>query len=421
MSKLQKVLIVDASRVVRTSLAKSLKGHFEFVEDVDGESAWQTLVLDSSVVAVISGNKLALLDGIGLVERMRENRLCRLNRMPFFLLVSESFSPEEQRGAALRGVSGCIPKGMAAAEMIALLKRFVEQLPLVKDRQGDSAGTAGPDGESAGAVADYLETGVQSLIGTTDIMGQLARLAEGADASHDEHAPEKRVFLSAQGVNQHLRELLPADAPGRPVGLLVFGIDGYDSLVARYGSELAERVEQKISGLLANKIRGEDRIGYLAPGRIAIIALHTNVVLCAGFAKRVCTALAAAQISLRGQRVGLTLSVGVATLPDDGAGIGAGELLRLANERVDAAMKQGGNQVLAGNDAAGSAATGQQEFLGRLRDLLAATGPEAMAPCLADIGLQIMPILKQIEQTFHFGLPVEDMQRRLGESARHGK
>lgn len=417
MSKLPKVLIVDASRVVRASLAKSLKGHFEFAEDADGDSAWQTLVLDSSIVAVVSGTKLALLDGLGLVERMRENRLCRLNRMPFFLLVSESFSPEEQRNAALRGVSGCIPKGMAAAEMNVLLKRFVEQLPLVKDRLVDSARPVG----APGAASDHAETGVQSLIGTTDILGQLGRLADGGDVSHEENAPAKRIFLSAQGINQYLQELLPADAPGRPVGLLIFGIDGYQSLVARYGSELAERVEQKISGLLANKIRGEDRIGYVAPGRIAIIAPHTNVVLCAGFAKRVCTALAAAQISLRGQRVALTLSVGVAALPDDGAGIGADQLLRLANERVDAAIKLGGNRVLACHDAAGSPATGEQEFLGRLRDLLAATAPEAMAPCLADVGLQIMPILKQIEQTFHFGLPVEDMQRRLGESARRGK
>jgi DNA-binding NarL/FixJ family response regulator len=48
------ILIVDDSRVVRISLIKHLKDHFEIREESDGEAAWQTLVVDHSIKAVIS-------------------------------------------------------------------------------------------------------------------------------------------------------------------------------------------------------------------------------------------------------------------------------------------------------------------------------------------------------------------------------
>lgn len=410
MTKLQKILIVDASRVVRTSLLRDLKGHFEVCEDADGESAWQTLVLDSSIVAVISGSKLARLDGLGLVERMRENRLCRLNRLPFFLLVSDSFSLDERRCASLCGVSGFIPKGMAGPETVALLLRFIAQLPLVQSRQ--AAAAVPGDAEAA-------EASERSIIGTTDIMGQVGRLANAPDGPPDESPSPRteRVFLNSAGIEQRLHELLPqADQP-TPVGLLIFALDGYADLVSRYGGELAWRVVQKISALLADKIRGDDSIGHLAPGQVAIIAPLTDSALCTRFSLRVCQALAAAQISLRGQRVGMSVSVGIAVHSGDGAALGAADLLRLARDRVEAAMRTGGSRVVASDDGVALAAINPQEFLGRLRELLGATAPEVMAPCLAEVGMQILPILKQIEQTFHFGLPVDDMQRRLGELA----
>ena len=83
MTHLKKVLIVDASKVIRASLAKYQKGHFRVCEESNGESAWQTLVLDSSIVAVVAGHHIAKLDGPGLVERMRSNKLHRLNNCSY--------------------------------------------------------------------------------------------------------------------------------------------------------------------------------------------------------------------------------------------------------------------------------------------------------------------------------------------------
>lgn len=416
MTQLKKVLIVDASKVVRASLAKYLKGHFRVCEESNGESAWQTLVLDSSIVAVISAHHLAKLDGLGLAERMRSNKLCRLNKMPLFMLVSDSFSAADQAQASRGGVSGFVPKGLAAAEMISLINQLLAQmLPAVGQQEPAGLQASAPLSGAAVNIQDY--SGVQSDIGVGDILGQIGGLADDAGEAPVQDVAAVNAFPCRRQVEERLLELLPSSGQGQPVGVLVFGLDGYDALINGYGEELAAKVALKFSGLLARKIRADDCIGQLAPGRIAIVAPHTDRVLCISFAERVCKALAAAQISLHGQRVALTVSVGVATLPEDGVSLAGPDLLLLANGRLDAARRAGGNQVACAKGKV-LPEIKREEFLARLKELLAGTAAEAMTPCLGNVGLQIMPILNQIEQAFNFGLPIEDMNRRLWARAR---
>src|SRR3990167_7507947 len=56
MTNKRKLLLADASKVVRASLARQLADHFALHEEASGESAWQSLVLDSAIVAVVSNS-----------------------------------------------------------------------------------------------------------------------------------------------------------------------------------------------------------------------------------------------------------------------------------------------------------------------------------------------------------------------------
>lgn len=422
MTKLQKVLIVDASRVIRASLARYLKGHFKVCEDIDGESAWQTLVLDSSIVAVISGCHLARLDAPELVERMRENKLCRLNRMPFFMVVSESYSNEEKLQSRWRGVTDFIPKHLPPSDMEALIDHLLDQSHLAEDRRLCGLKLAGqqlPEPAAASPAPPVTYTGERSISGASDIMGQIGRLSGLHDTAHEEvdKVGDELALLTRHTFDERLRQLLSTAGPAPAIGLLVFGLDDYDRLQATYGATLAERVAKKVSGLLAHKVRGEDSIGQLAPGLIAILAPQTNRALCTSFANRVCKALAAAQISVRGQRVTMTVSVGIAALPEDGLAMAGPDLLALACDRLASAMEAGGNRVLSGDCCASQRFIDQEALLGRLKAVLAEATPEAMASCLGNAGLQLMPLLGQLEQVFHFGLPLDDMLRRLSARA----
>ena len=89
MEKVRRILVLDGSRVVRATLSKHLKEDFEVIEESSGESAWQTLMLDAGISAVISGIHPLKLDAHDLLARLRASSIRRLQNIPFILIVSE--------------------------------------------------------------------------------------------------------------------------------------------------------------------------------------------------------------------------------------------------------------------------------------------------------------------------------------------
>src|SRR3990167_1560148 len=126
MTNKRKLLLADASKVVRASLARQLADHFALHEEASGESAWQSLVLDSAIVAVVSGLSLNKLDGFALLERLRANRLPRLNQLPFFLVVSNSFSEADRQDALARGVTDFVIKGATSPSVDNIVSALLE-------------------------------------------------------------------------------------------------------------------------------------------------------------------------------------------------------------------------------------------------------------------------------------------------------
>ena len=158
--------------MVRASLAKQLVEHFDVREEASGESAWQTLVLDSAIVGVVSGTSLNKLDGVGLLERVRASKLARLNSLPFFLVVSSSFGESERALARSYGVTDFVSKDSSSASLGGVLA----VLHARHDNPGDPAETAleAPTlavDESGNEAAE--DAGVQTDVGITDILGQL--------------------------------------------------------------------------------------------------------------------------------------------------------------------------------------------------------------------------------------------------------
>ncbi|WP_412480423.1 diguanylate cyclase domain-containing protein [Azonexus sp. IMCC34839] len=419
MSNLGKVLLADASKVIRVSLARELSGHFEVREESSGESAWQSLVLDHSIVAVVSGINLNRLDGLALVERLRESKLPRLNRLPFFLVVPDSFSDEERAKARSCGVNEFISRDSASASLESIVAALVERLSGVRHEGTDVDQTL-----VSTLVEESEETpedvGVRTDVGISDIMGQMGGMAgleadEGKSGGDSEGTED--VVLAREMLEERLGQLLTAAPDGWGVGVLAFSLDGYDDLVRKYGIDLATRTVQKFSFLLARKIRSEDSIGQLAQGKVMIVAPATTRAICTGFANRICKAMTSAQISVRGQQVDLTVSVGIAVAPEDGVEISVQELLDLAESRLAVAKRTGGNRVVADSNAV-AAQVSNDEFLAKLKELLGTTDPAQLSGCIGQVGLQLMPLLKQMDASFRLGLPLDDMNKRLWDRAR---
>lgn len=419
----RKVLVADASKVVRASLAKQLAEHFDVREEASGESAWQTLVLDSAIVGVVSGVSLTRLDGLGLLERIRASKLSRLKSLPFFLVVSNSFGDTERTHARNLGVTDFVAKDSSNASMESVIGLLRVR---VHDVHGTHEEAPGPE---IMPVVDTVEpeveeVGIQTDVGVTDILGQLGEL-QGLESSgsvsleDDEDGLGNESPVCAQEkLEECLAKSLAGAAEGKGVGVLAFGLDNHDDLMTRYGAELVARTAQKFSFMVARKIRPEDVISQLPGGRVVIIAPGTTSAICASFANRICKAMATAQIAVRGQRIDLTVSVGVAVLPEDGFGLSGQDLLNLAYDRLRDAQRGGGNQVASTANYQGSGAGSCAVFVPRLKELMASTDPAILRPCLGTVGLQLMPLFRELERTLRLGLPIDDMNKRLWDRAR---
>lgn len=115
-----RVLIADDSRIVRATLIKHIQGMFEFREALDGEQAWETLLLDPSIRVVITDLTMPKLDGYGLLKRIRASKVGRIRDVPV-VVVSGSDEREERERVKAAGATDLITKGIGTAQLLSRL------------------------------------------------------------------------------------------------------------------------------------------------------------------------------------------------------------------------------------------------------------------------------------------------------------
>jgi PleD family two-component response regulator len=115
-----RVLIADDSRIVRATLIKHIQGMFEFREALDGEQAWETLLLDPNIRVLITDLTMPRLDGYGLLQRIRTSKISRIRNMPV-VVVSGSDEQQERDRAKAAGATDLITKGIGTAQLLSRL------------------------------------------------------------------------------------------------------------------------------------------------------------------------------------------------------------------------------------------------------------------------------------------------------------
>jgi len=111
------VLVVDDSRFVRASLVRGLSGHFPLRQADSGEHAWELLLQDESVGAVLSDLSMPGMDGFELLQRVRGSALERIRRMPFAVLSGADDAAHRERARA-DGADRFVLKGGGVDELL---------------------------------------------------------------------------------------------------------------------------------------------------------------------------------------------------------------------------------------------------------------------------------------------------------------
>jgi diguanylate cyclase (GGDEF)-like protein len=355
-----RILIVDESRMARATLIKSIRDQYSFREEADGEAGWQALVLDHSIRLVICARSLPMLDGNGLLARVRSSKLTRLRQIPVLMITGDNEQASEQAKAL--GASDVIGRGLGSSELLARIASLLQ--PVAGQNKVDEV-TGGED--------QHPETGLPTR---QHIEGQAA-------------------------------QALRLDAP---VSILVMGFDRFDALRKEHGDVVAGQLQKKFASILAQKVRKEDSLGHYSDSELAVVSPGTPYPACEAFAGRLREAFAVANIAIYGQRLALSVSIGVANTPVDQVG-SAAALLGLAAARLKTAQEAGGNRVLACVDKTSTEPPVPR--LGHAIDLIRTGHAHAVIPHLASLCKEMLPFLELLERELKLGLPLADIRRRV--------
>jgi diguanylate cyclase (GGDEF)-like protein len=272
-----RVLIADDSRIVRVSLSKHIQGMFEFREAVDGEQAWETLLLDPNIRVLITDLAMPKLDGYGLLARIRASKVSRIRDMPV-VVISGSDDQEERDRAKAAGATDLITKGIGTAQLLSRL--------------------------------DILSKLVNTQREFERSLEELVRTSPGAPVAQ----------LSSPYALQTQANALLTDAVQNKRNFILLNVcvSFKQSEPKDEAMPHSANVINAIGQLLQATVRQTDMVAKTGDAEFTLVTVSVNVDSARNFAERLCHAIASARL-INDDRIAIMASCGVASLAEHAA------------------------------------------------------------------------------------------------------
>lgn len=146
------------------------------------------------------------------------------------------------------------------------------------------------------------------------------------------------------------KELSYARRFRKPLTVLMTDVDFFKRLNDSFGHQAGDHALRRVSETLIEGLRDYDVVARYGGEEFAVVLLSTPRSKGASTAERLRQAIEAADIQFRGQRLPVTISVGVASYPEDAAD--AEELIDIADRALYEAKRRGRNMVCLSDDLA---------------------------------------------------------------------
>ena len=301
----QRLLIVDDSKVIRVTARKILRNHFDTVEAVDGENAWEILTTQEPFSLMVSDLTMPNLDGYGLLERIRNSPLLHISELPVIIITGANDSEGTMKKAREAGATDFIGKPFDSVLLLARTQSHA----------------------NAHAVTNTLKQEVTALEdhATVDALTELAN----------------EISFMERGYQQ----LSYAIRHSSSLAMYRLEIDDFGRLFQEYGEAFTETVIQATANILGSVIRLEDTASRIGTARFALLSPGVNRTGVRNLAERIRRDINARIFKHGRSVVRVSISIGVAA-PDIRRNTRLDELISLADQRLLRAMNQGGNQVV---------------------------------------------------------------------------
>lgn len=114
-----RVLMVDDSKVIRMAANKILGKDFDVVVAGDGEEGWKMLLADHSIHVVFTDLMMPVLDGLGLLERIRASDDPGIQNLPVIMVTGADNSDELREEALKKGATDFLQKPFNSIDLQA--------------------------------------------------------------------------------------------------------------------------------------------------------------------------------------------------------------------------------------------------------------------------------------------------------------
>ena len=131
---------------------------------------------------------------------------------------------------------------------------------------------------------------------------------------------------------------------GNSFSLIIIDIDFFKKFNDTFGHQAGDEVLKQVASILKQHVRASDIVCRYGGEEMSIILPNTNKEMSHITAEKICKRVSEKKFKLNnGQESGVTISLGVATYPDDGTT--ASEIIEIADKRLYQSKNNGRNQV----------------------------------------------------------------------------
>ena len=303
--KQQRLLIVDDSKVVRVTARKILGNHFETVEAIDGENAWDLLTSEAPFSLVISDLNMPNMDGFELLERIRHTHLPHISNLPVIVITGANDSEVIKERATLAGATDFIGKPFDSVHLLARAQAHA----------------------SAHSNARILK--------------------EESLALEDSSAidPLTRIANETAFMERGYQQLAYAVRHNTRLSVFRIEVDNFGQLYKTHGDGIAESIVQTVAAALTTGIRQEDTAARVGTARFAMLLPGLNNNGIQNLANRIRSNIRKRVLKQGDVRVHFTLSIGVAAM-EIRRDTRFDDLLSVASNRLVYAIAHGGDQIV---------------------------------------------------------------------------
>ena len=295
-----RVLVVDDAQVMRRAVEKMLQSDYDVVLANNGEAGWEQLARDNQIEMLITDIQMPLLDGYGLICRVRASDNAHIRDLPIITITGAE--DDETRIRAY-----------ACGSTDFIIKPFDKKL-------------------LSSRVHAYLRLKQASLLHSTTA----TRDARALDPLT--HLGSLGAFLEAgKGFFQKSRER------GQDLSVAALDIDDFPALKRQHGAA-TDQLLVRVAGILTATIRREDMVARVGEAEFAVLIPEADraqaMVLCERLRERI----AAEPLIAAAGPIAVSASFGLVTQSAD-APETFEKFLVLVEQRLSQARSDGGNRV----------------------------------------------------------------------------